>query len=90
MNSNLLQEAAKGTLFYKTLKAVGPEIMKDASASSLLSLIFTESSLGNAGTDQVTKLISDGKPELMSKVGKVNFFRFYPAGTSYNCMLHFT
>ena len=64
--------------------------MKDASASSLLSLIFTESSLGNAGTDSVTKLISDGKPELMSKVGKVNFFRFYPAGTSYNCMLHFT
>ena len=53
-------------MFYSTLKAVGPEIMKDASASSLLSLIFTESSLGNAGTDAVTKLISDGKPELMS------------------------
>jgi hypothetical protein len=64
--------------------------MTDAQASGLLSLLLTESTLGTISVDSVTKKISDGKPELMSKVGKVNFLRFYPAGTSYNCMLHFT
>ena len=64
--------------------------MTNASAGNLLKLIFVESALGDMGHNAVTKKISDGKPELMSKVGKVNFFRFYPAGTSYNCVLHFT
>ena len=52
-------------------------------------MIFS-SRLGEIGGQTALKKISDAKPELMSKKGGANFWRFYPAGTSYNCILHFT
>ena len=48
------------------------------------------SKLGEIGGNAALKKISDARPELMSKKGSANFWRFYPAGTSYNCLLHFT
>jgi hypothetical protein len=41
--------------------------MTNASADNILTLLFANSNLGNAGGDLVTKRISDAKPELISK-----------------------
>ena len=67
LGSKLLVDASKETLMYKALKKAGPEIMTSASAENFLTLLFANTTLGNAGGDMVTKRISDAKPELISK-----------------------
>lgn len=77
-------------MIYTALHKAGPELMTTAGASGIITLLFAKSTVGNVGGNALTKRISDGNPELISKNGNINFLRFYPAGTSYNCLLHFS
>jgi hypothetical protein len=54
-----------------------------SSMNNLITSNLFKSSLGNFSSSLVSEIISDGDSTLVSKVGKYNFFKFFPAGASF-------
>ena len=60
-----------------------------SSMNNLLTSNLFKSSLGNFSSSLVSEIISDSDSSLLSQVGKYNFFKFFPAGASFQSINHF-
>ena len=54
-----------------------------SSMNNLLTSNLFKSSLGNFSSSLVSEIISDGDSTLVSKNGKYNYFKYFPAGASF-------
>ena len=77
------------TLVKAVRKTIGHEILTISSMSNLLTLNLFKSSLGNYSSSLVSQIISDSDSSQLSKNGKYNFFKFFPAGASFQSINHF-
>ena len=77
------------TLVKAVRKTIGHEILTMSSMNNLLTSNLFKSSLGNFSSSLVSEIISDSDSSLLSQVGKYNFFKFFPAGASFQSINHF-
>lgn len=71
------------------LKKLGPELFTKGTMESPLTKAFLSSALGTAGGQKVMTIVSDKDTTHISDRGAKNYFKFFPAGTSVKCILHF-
>jgi hypothetical protein len=84
MKSELLKKLKFNQTLVKTIrKTIGHEILTMSSMNNLLTSNLFKSSLGNFSSSLVSEIISDGDSTLVSKNGKYNYFKFFPAGASF-------
>lgn len=66
---------------------MGPEIMKEPAAARITDQI--KGGLMASLTDKITSVASDGCPQNISKIGKTNNEKFFPAGSCFKQVHHF-
>lgn len=72
------------------MKTTGPEILTSANNSGTLVKTFIAGNIvGDALNAGILDSTTDGAPDLMSKTAALNYFKFFPAGFSFNGMDHY-
>lgn len=63
--------------------------MAKASGGDFIGELMVSSKVGETISDKVISTLSDADPESIDPVGKINHFKFYPAGGCYQQIDHF-
>lgn len=89
LESEFLRDLNENEQAYNGLKALGPEILWKANADNIVSDFVVHSSLGVKVQGNLLSQVSDSNPSLIDQDALQNLFKFYPAGTSFQCIDHF-
>ena len=67
---------------------MGCEVFSIAGASNFVTKTIQSTKLGKYGARTLSEIFADSYSELISEKAYENYLRFYPAGTSLNCLIH--
>ena len=87
MTSPMAQKLKDSDAAFEAFKAMGPEIMTEPTTEDIFDQwkgTFTEDLVNS-----VAQETSDGCPDCISKIGKANANKFYPAGSCFQQIHHF-
>lgn len=89
ISSPLLKDIYQNNTVIEIVKNMGPELFTTGQMENPAVRAMLSGAVGMFGQGKMLEAVSDSDTSFISKKAKENFFKFFPAGSSFNCLDHF-